>query len=460
LTAVDLLAFATAVVICTASGAAIVGHVFRSPPKDRLLLWFGLFSGVYGVRMFFKPPLASPLGVHQSTAAWVVNGLTYVILIPALLFSEELYGLGWRRSLRWVTTATAAFAIGAIAVDIVVGNPSRVPEPTLVVFALIVVVVVLGARAGYSPPRFDEAHVLAAGFATFMLFVFHEHAVTARFVPWRFGAEPVGFLALLGSLGYIALTRVVAQGRQLAAVDQEMRSAREIQTSILPRDLPSIRGFQIAARYVPLAAVAGDFYDVVALDNGGVVVLIADVSGHGVPAALIASMVKVAFGAALRETADPGAILRVMNTTLCGMFERSYVTAACVVIRPDVGILTYALAGHPPPLLLPEGDGHVVLLDERGLFLGFTLSATYTTSTVPIRPRARLIVYSDGVTETPAADDDLFGIDRLSRFAALERERPPDAFADALMAALESFADRKALPHDDVTLVVVDADVD
>jgi phosphoserine phosphatase RsbU/P len=200
----------------------------------------------------------------------------------------------------------------------------------------------------------------------------------------------------------------------------------------------------------------GDFYDVAVLADGGVVVLVADVSGHGVPAALIASMVKVAFGAGLRETADPGAILRAMNTTLCGMFERSYVTAACIVIWPDGGSLTYALAGHPPPLLLPERDGRVVVLDERGLFLGFTPSATYTTSTVPIGSRARLIVYSDGVTETPAADDDLFGIDRLSRLAALERERPPDSFADTLMAALENFAGRKGLPHDDVTLVVID----
>jgi hypothetical protein len=224
MTVVELLAFAMAVVICTAGGSAFVGHVFRSHPKDRLLLWFGLFSGIYGVRMFFKPPLASPLGVHPSTAASFDNGLTYVILIPALLFSEELYGLGWRRALRWVTTATASFAIGAMAVDIVAGDPGSVPEPTLVVLGLIAVVALFGARRGYRPPRFDEASVLAAGVATFMLFVFHEHAVAAGLVPWRYSGEPTGFLALLGSLGYIALTRVVAQGRQLAAVDQEMRS--------------------------------------------------------------------------------------------------------------------------------------------------------------------------------------------------------------------------------------------
>jgi serine phosphatase RsbU (regulator of sigma subunit) len=85
-------------------------------------------------------------------------------------------------------------------------------------------------------------------------------------------------------------------------------------------------------------------------------------------------------------------------------------------------ILSYALAGHPPALLLPEPDGQVVALDQRGLFLGFMPSAHYATVTVPIGSGARLIVYSDGgVTETPAPDDDLFGIDRLSAFAARER---------------------------------------
>jgi serine phosphatase RsbU (regulator of sigma subunit) len=104
---------------------------------------------------------------------------------------------------------------------------------------------------------------------------------------------------------------------------------------------------QIAARYVPLAAVAGDFYDVVVLNSCEVAMLVADVSGHGVPAALIASMVKVAFTATVRETQDPGAILQRMNVALCGMFERSYVTAACVVLKMGERTLRYAVAGPP-----------------------------------------------------------------------------------------------------------------
>jgi sigma-B regulation protein RsbU (phosphoserine phosphatase) len=454
--AVNLVSFALAIIICTAAVTALVGHVLRPQPAGRLLLSFGLVAAIYGIRMFFKQPLASALGINSTAALWIESGFNYFILIPSLLFVEELYGLGWRRALRWVTIGTAAFAVAAVIVDLATGDPRYVPDPSLPLMAIVATVVLVGAVAGYKPPRFDEWRILLAGVATFLSFILNEHAVGAHVVPWRFSAEPIGFLVQLGCFGYIALARVFAQERQLVAVEQEMRSAREIQTSILPHDLPSTGRVRVAARYEPLAAVAGDFYDVVAMEDGAIAVLVADVSGHGIPAALIASMVKVAFAAGLRETRDPAELLQRMNLTLCGLFERSYVTAACALIRPDERVVSYAAAGHPPPLLVPGGDSTVLHLEERGLFLGVMPSAAYSTATVSIPSGARLIVYSDGLTETPGPNEELFGIDRLTAFADAERNKPPALFADALMTTLRRFADRDTLPHDDVTLVVVD----
>ena len=292
--AVNLVAFAIAIIICTAAVTALVGHVLRPQPTGRLLFSFGLFAVIYGSRMFFKQPLATALGISSSTALWIESGFNYFILIPALLFIEELYGLGWHRALRWVTIGTAVFAIAAVVADRATGLPTLVPDPSLLLMSVVATVALVGAIAGYRPPRIVEWRILVAGIVIFLLFVLNDHAVGAHVVPWQFSAEPIGFLVLLACFGYIALTRVFAQERQLIAVEQEMRSAREIQTSILPHDLPSTGRVRIAARYEPLAAVAGDFYDVVAVDNGAVAVIVADVSGHGIPAALIASMVKVA----------------------------------------------------------------------------------------------------------------------------------------------------------------------
>ena len=455
---ITLIAFAIAVVICAAAAVAIAGHVIGARSPRHLLLWFGLFSAAYGVRMFFQQPLAPALEIDRTTALWFENGLSYAILIPALLFLQELYGAGWRRSLAWLTAAVAAFTVVALAVDAAARNPVRVQDPSLIVLALVGAAVLIGLRAGYRPPAFEEWRVLAAGVTIFLLFVANEHAVGARIVPWRFGGEPIGFLAQLACFGYIALTRVFAQGRQLAAVDQEMRSAREIQQSILPRALPAVSGARVAARYVPLAAVAGDFYDVVARVSlvGARRSLVADVSGHGVPAALIASMVKVAFAGGLRGTDDPGVVLERMNTTLCGMFERSFVTAACAVLHPAARSLTYALAGHPPPLLLPPAGGNAALLDERGVFLGFDPLATYNAATVTALPGARLVLYTDGVIETPNSGDDLFGIERLTAFASRTRAQSSEGFADSLIETLRLFTGSPTLRHDDVTLLIVD----
>lgn len=454
--ALELVAFAIAVVICTAAAAALVGYLLRTEPADRLLLWFGLFAAIYGGRMFFKQPLAAALGVDPRVGDWVEKVLNYFILIPALLFVEELYGQGWHRVLRRLTQATAAYAVVALVIDIAAGTPRRMPDPSNIWFLLLGAIIVVGVRAGYRPPRFPEWRLLLAGLLVFVLFVLNSHAVDARIVPWRVTAEPIGFLIELGCLGYIALARFFARGRQLAAVDQEMRSARDIQTSILPRDVPSVAGVQLAARYAPLAAVAGDFYDIVPLAHGDLALLVADVSGHGVPAALIASMVKVSFAAAIAETDDPGTVLQRMNRTLCGMFERSFVTAACAVLRPRMGAISYALAGHPPPLLQADARGRVQLLDERGIFLGMMPSASYATETVSVGPGARLILYSDGITETHGAGDDLFGVERLQSFADAERGHPVQAFADSLLASVRAFAGRGSPAHDDITLVVAD----
>lgn len=454
--AVQLVAFAIAVIICTAAAAACVGYLLRTERADRLLLWFGLFAAIYGGRMFFKQPLAAALGVDRATAGWLENVLSYFILVPALLFVEELYGQGWHRLLRRLTQATAAYALVALVVDIAVHRPDRMPDPSNIWFLLLGLIILIGVRTGYRPPRFPEWRLLLTGLLIFVLFVLNEHAVGARLVPWRFTAEPIGFLINLGCLGYIALTRFFTRGRQLAAVDQEMRSAREIQTSILPHDIPAVAGVQLAARYAPLAAVAGDFYDIVPLGNGDLALLVADVSGHGVPAALIASMVKVSFAASIAETDDPGTVLQRMNRTLCGMFERSFVTAACAVLRPRMSAISYALAGHPPPLLQADARGRTQLLDERGIFLGMMPSAKYVTQTVSVGAGARLILYSDGITETQGAGDDLFGVERLQSFADAERGHPVQAFADALLASLRTFAGRGSLAHDDITLVVAD----
>jgi sigma-B regulation protein RsbU (phosphoserine phosphatase) len=453
----DLVAFALAAIIAAGGIGALIAHALRPPPKDRLLFWVGVFALLYGVRLLDSIRLVSRPLIGGSAADYVYSVISCVIIVPAIFFSEELYGRGWRSSMRWLGVAAVVYAAVAIAVDVALHDPSAAPDPALTLFAPgLAAVFTAGWLAGYRPPPFPEWRVLVGGFAIFILFVLNEHAVGNRLVRWNFRAEALGMLIFNGCLAYIGVSRFFATTRQRGAIDKEMEAARRIQASILPRELPSIRGVEIAARYVPLAAVAGDFYDVARIGPSRIAVLIADVSGHGVPAALIASMVKVAFAAEAGRAASPGAILEGMNATLCGMFDRAYVTAVCAIVDGGARAITYAAAGHPPPILVSP-DGSVARLEERGMFLGMFPSAAYASAEVKVDTPVRLILYTDGVIEAAdEAADDLFGIERLSDFAAEARDRPPAEFADALLARITAFARRDPLPHDDITVVVVD----
>src|SRR5271168_1570825 len=147
--------------------------------------------------------------------------------------------------------------------------------------------------------------------------------------------------------------------RQLLEINSELEMAREIQLSILPSAVPAINGLDIAARYVPMSAVAGDFYDFIVVDDKHLGILIADVSGHGLSAALIASMIQVALAGQSAHASDPARVLGGLNLALCGKFQRNFVTAAYVYVDLEKLVISYAGAGHPPMLLWSDSAGTV-----------------------------------------------------------------------------------------------------
>ena len=128
--------------------------------------------------------------------------------------------------------------------------------------------------------------------------------------------DSLGFAVLLFSLGYVAVQSVFASERRLLSIENELAIAREIQTSILPSSSPGLKNLRITAAYRPMTAVAGDFYDFIPIDQNRVGLLVADVSGHGVPAALIAAMIKVAMQSVVPCASDPRAVLRGLNRIL------------------------------------------------------------------------------------------------------------------------------------------------
>jgi sigma-B regulation protein RsbU (phosphoserine phosphatase) len=249
---------------------------------------------------------------------------------------------------------------------------------------------------------------------------------------------------------------VIAQ--QLVEINTELEMARQIQLSILPRSTPKITGMDIVARYIPMTSVAGDFYDFIVVDERHVGILIADVSGHGLPAALIASMLQVALTAQARHVSEPGKVLAGLNQALCGKFQHNFVTAAYVYVDLEKNIMNYGGAGHPPLLLWRKSTGSSSQLIENGLVMGQFEEATYDSLQIPIEPGDRFFLYTDGILETCNPAQEEFGTDRFMEFMDTNNKLPAGPFADALLLELARWLEQPPGEghKDDISLLAVD----
>jgi sigma-B regulation protein RsbU (phosphoserine phosphatase) len=246
--------------------------------------------------------------------------------------------------------------------------------------------------------------------------------------------------------------------KQLIAINVEMEMARQIQLSILPKSTPKLQGIEIVARYMPMTAVAGDFYDFIIVDEKRLGILVADVSGHGLPSALIASMLQVALTAQVGFASDPARVLSGLNQALCGKFELNFVTAVYVYVDMEKKILTYAGAGHPPMLYWTKSAGSAKEVLENGFSLGMFAEATYQSLQFPIAVGDRSILYTDGIPETRNSSEVEFGTVRIKQFMEDHHQLSADQFTDRLIDDLSGWAEqpRGQGQLDDITMLTID----
>jgi phosphoserine phosphatase RsbU/P len=259
---------------------------------------------------------------------------------------------------------------------------------------------------------------------------------------------------------HLVLRGIQAQlAQQLLTIQKELETAREIQMSILPSSIPQLEGLDIAARYIPMTSVAGDFYDFIVVDEKHLGILVADVSGHGMPSALIASMLKIALASETAHAADPAQVLLGLNQTLCGKFQHHFVTAAYLFVDMLKGTLTYAGAGHPPLLLWSQSSEGVRDVEENGLFLGKFPWATYTSRELPLNPGDWCLLYTDGIPETVNPETVEFGAERFKQVLGTDKSTSADQFADQLLEQLALWSARGLADDldDDITIVAIQA---
>ncbi len=420
--------------------------LWRLRSRDPLLLWLGLLCSLYGLRLLAANELIRAATGFYEGSQRAVEVITYCIGIPFIGFFREWLGSRWRKATTALLWTEIAFAPLAIAVGMIAGYDTLADRANSLLVVICTVVGLLSSMWSFG--RQHGAAVLKYTVGLFLLSVI----LTNLKLTGGHEIEPAGFLLLLFGLAFTAARRAVNREEKLIAVEQELETARRIQISILPKRLPDLTGLRISARYEPMTAVAGDFYDFLQVDERRVTILVADVSGHGVPAALIASMLKVAFAAQAHHARNPAEILAGLNLALSGLVAGQFVTAACAFIDLEAGTVTYAGAGHPPTLLLRGASQQVVELAENGLFLGPFRHAKYANVSTSFTAGDDLLLYTDGIIEATMPDAQPFGAERLKDFALVTQASDPSALADNLIRKVSG-----TVQEDDLTVVAAHA---
>jgi sigma-B regulation protein RsbU (phosphoserine phosphatase) len=416
---------------------------------DSLLIYFTLFAVFYGLRLWIHTTL---LGITVQGSPFYTrlrSGIDYIPIIVAVLFFNSL---GMLTRIDRIVAYAVALISAVLALATFISGPSTtysVINSVIVIAALVV----LGSHfMRRSPAERNSADFVAIrwGMLIFATFALWDNLAGVLSISSP-RIEPFGFAAFLSCLGYVAARRTLQRDQQLSEIQKELEVARRIQLSILPAEFPNSTHFRVAARYVPMTSVAGDFYDYIVADNHQAGLLNADVSGHGVPAALIASMVKLAAASQRHIAADPSRVLSGMNTALLGNTQNQFVTAAYVHLNSESRELRYSAAGHPPMLLLR--NGRIIEVKENGLILAAFDFASYSNVIHRLEPGDRILLYTDGVVEASDASGDFLGHDALCSLLKKTAGLSSSEAADSIITSVRQWS---AKQDDDLTVLVCD----
>jgi serine phosphatase RsbU (regulator of sigma subunit)/anti-sigma regulatory factor (Ser/Thr protein kinase) len=241
-----------------------------------------------------------------------------------------------------------------------------------------------------------------------------------------------------------------AEAASRERIEQELKVATLIQQNFLPRELPDLPGWQVAAYYQPAREVGGDFYDFFRLEDGRVAVVIGDVTDKGVPAAMVMAAARSVLRASGSRIVSPGEVLERVNDLLVpDIPERMFVTCLYAVVDPVSGRILFANAGHNLPFARTAGG--TVELRATGMPLGMMPGMTYEEKEAVLAPGETLLLYSDGITEAHDPVREMYGTERLGEQVASDE----GGLIDSVLTSLQRFTGDGWEQEDDITIVTL-----
>jgi phosphoserine phosphatase RsbU/P len=438
-------------------GLAACGIAAIRGRQVRLLLWQGIFSAMYGLRILAQVPASFQVlpqtmwGERQA----VISVITDVILLPALLFWLELSKGQLRRVLQVTVAVGALLAAAGVGTTLIAGRsfPFQPAFNVLVIWAVGLLAVVNGIPGLSRRFLAVQSWLAAAGALIFAIAALYTNV--ADLTGWAKNQffEPLALAVFILTLLYVAAEKTFADEKRLLEIESELQIAREIQSSILPRAVPELQKLRISARYRPMAAVAGDFYEFVRVEEHRVGVLVADVTGHGVPAALIASMIKVAAQSIIGCAENPGEVMRGLDRALSGQLQETFVSVAYLWVDTEKMKAWYSAAGHPP---LVKSNGRLERIESNGILLGVVPGSEYPVREIACKAGDRFLLYTDGVIEPENDQGQSFGDGKLEEVMKNNAGRAGGALAEEVLAEIRKWQPAGTAQQDDITLIVLD----
>ncbi len=448
---------------CLYALVAIFGLLMWARDRSQWLsFWMGCFAAARPLATLLlglKLPLSLVVAMGWNQPVYVLGDISlWFVLIWLLDLRDDERLLRWARILA-IVEITEGVVDGFLTIGFTRPNPFPWQVMDLALMPVVMVLelfpVYLIGLAIYRRQKLDATRwaVALLAFVSQTVFVVGVGLQQgSRFTHWTLGqtisgpmfhvlgngvnARDLTGAMLLVALVYAVYRYTAENQRQQGILEQEMRNARAVQQVLVPETIPLVSGFTIQSVYKPAGEVGGDFFQILPLRGGGVLTVIGDVSGKGMPAAMTVSLLVGTVRTLAHYTQSPGEMLTAMNYRMLGRSQGGFTT--CLILRADAdGQLTVANAGH----LAPYKNGKELVL-EGGLPLGLQADTVYKETTFVLEENERLTLVTDGVVEARGKTGELFGFERA---AALSTEP-----AEQIALAAERFGQ-----DDDITILTL-----
>lgn len=271
-----------------------------------------------------------------------------------------------------------------------------------------------------------------------------------------FTREDADFAGLLGSISAVAIANAMLHEENLrvASLRKELNIARDIQQQLLPRHLPSIQGYSLLYHYQACNEVGGDYLQVFPLENGSFLLVIADVSGHGIPAALLVSTLHAAIESRLHDLGNLALLAYRLNHQIHrNAASGMYITFFAAMLNPATNELRWVNAGHPSPVYVTP-DTASCIFPASGPPLGLMRGIQYEEHSITLEPGGQIALFTDGITENFNEDDDLYGEERLGTYLLTSSAMTPGELVTGLFNEIDRFTGDKPADDDRAILII------